>query len=145
MSENKNESAPAREHVSTYELAFPGRFLKAGLFQDKHVTLTVADAFMEELEGDKGKEKRLILHFKETDKELVANKTCAFAIKEMFGNRLADWLGKRVTFFPTTTQFGPKTVDCIRVWGSPDIPADIPVSARIGRKQYKATMHRVEK
>jgi hypothetical protein len=35
-------------------------------------------------------------------------------------------------------------VDCIRVYGSPDIPADIEVSERCGRKQLKTTLHAIK-
>jgi len=124
----------------TYEKAFPGRFLKAGLFNDKTVTLTIAKAYMEVLEGDKGKENKLILGFAGKDMELVCNKTNAFCLKELFGNKISTWVGKRVAFFPTKVAFGPKQVDAIRVAGSPDISADIEVSARIGRKNFKTVL-----
>lgn len=124
----------------TYERAFPGRFLKAGLFNDKTVILTITKAYMEVLEGDKGEENKLILGFAGKDKELICNKTNAFCLKEMFDNKIANWVGKRVAFFPTKVAFGKKQVDAIRIAGSPDIDADIEVKARIGRKNFKAVL-----
>ena len=35
------------EKELTYESAFPGRFLKAALFEGRQVTLTIESAFME--------------------------------------------------------------------------------------------------
>lgn len=128
------------ERELTYEAAFPGRFLKAALFSGKTVTLTIAKAYMEVLEGDKGKENKLILGFAGKDMELVCNKTNALCLKEMFDNKISNWVGKRVAFMPTKVAFGPKQVDAIRVAGSPDIAADVEVTARIGRKNFKAVL-----
>ena len=98
---------------------------------------------MEQLEGDKGVENKLILSFAGKTLQLVCNKTNALCMKEMFGNKVAAWLGKRVTFYPTETSFGPKKVDAIRIFGSPDLEADVEVAARIGRKNLKMTLRRV--
>ncbi len=127
----------------TYESAFPGRFLKAALFEGKHVTLVIEKAFMETLEGDKGKENKLILAFEGKAMQLVCNKTNAFCLKEMFTNKVAAWVGKRVTFYPTNVNFGPKKVDAIRIYGSPDIAENIEVQARIGRKNFTTTLHKM--
>jgi hypothetical protein len=128
----------------TYEAAFPGRFLKAALFEGKNVTLTIESAFLEILEGEKGKESKLILTFVGKTMQLVCNKTNALCIKEMFGNKIPAWIGKRIMFYPTHVAFGPKQVDAIRVYGSADIDADVEVTARIGRKNFKATMRAVK-
>ncbi len=61
----------------------------------------------------------------------------------MFTNKVAAWVGKRVTFYPTQVSFGPKKVDALRIYGSPDIAADIDVQARIGRKNFTATLHKM--
>lgn len=128
------------ERELTYEAAFPGRFLQAGILNGKQVVLTISKAYMEVLEGDKGKQNKLILAFAGKEMELVCNKTNAFCLKEMFDNKISAWVGKRVAFFPTKVAFGPKQVDALRIAGSPDIAADIEVSARIGRKNFKAVL-----
>ena len=126
---------------TTYDALFPGRFLKAGLFEGKQVTLTVKDANVEELEGDDGKKLKAILAFHETDTQLVLCKTNGICIKAMFGNILADWYGKKVTFFPSTWNGEP----AIRVWGSPEIEKDMPVSVQLPRrKPVQMVMHKVE-
>ena len=133
-------------HPKTFEEAFPSRFLKAALFDGKQVVLTVKDAYTEELEGDKGDKdekpkRKLILAFRERPLELVCCKTNAVCMKAMFGSKISDWIGKKISLFPTTTLFAGKTVDCIRIYGSPDIQAPIEIDERIGRKRVKMTLH----
>lgn len=127
---------------ATYDQLYPGRFLKAGLFEGKQVTLTIKDADLEELEGDKGKQVKAILTFEETQMGLVCCKTNGLCIKAMFGDKLSDWVGKKVTLFPSTWNGEP----AIRVWGSPDIQADLNVSVVLPRKKpIPMVMHKVER
>lgn len=127
----------------TYEAAFPGRFLKAALLNERNVTVEIERIYMEVLEGEKGEANKLIAKFSGKTMELVLCKTNALCVKEMFGSKVAGWLGKRITLTPTKVNFGPKKVDAIRIFGSPDIASPVEVAARIGRKQFKATMQRV--
>lgn len=46
---------------------------------------------------------------------LLLNKTNAKAIAQLYGKRPADWLGKWIQLYPTTTEVGGETRDCIRV------------------------------
>lgn len=110
---------------------YPNRFLKAGEFKGKKVTLTITEVRIEELEGDKGKQIKGIVSFKETPKRLALNKTNGILLREMFGRVLSDWTGKRVALFPDTWDGDL----CIRVWGSPDIEADIEVTVALPRKR----------
>jgi hypothetical protein len=74
--------------------------------------------------------------------QLVTPKTNGLCLKAMFGDKLADWVGKRVTLFPSTWNGEP----AIRVWGSPDIEKDINVSIQLPRrKPIPMVMHKVEK
>jgi hypothetical protein len=129
----------------TYSELYPGRFLKADLFKGKKVTLTIKNIDIEELTGEKGKEPKVVVSFSERPLEYVMPKTCGFALKRMFGNNPREWVGKRVTWYPTTTKFGRETVDCIRVWGSPDIATDMSITIPQGRKKpLEAVMHKVK-
>jgi hypothetical protein len=122
----------------TYDDLYPGRFLKAGNFDGRKVTLTVKDADLEELEGEDGTKPKAIIRFAETPRALVACKTNGLCIREMFGSSLAGWIGKRVTLFPSEWNGEP----CIRVWGSPDIERDMDVVVRLPRrKPFTMTMH----
>jgi hypothetical protein len=120
---------------------YPGRFLKAGDLKDKKVTLTIASVRVDELVGDKGPQIKGVIHFQQTEKEWALNKTNGICLKEMFGRKVQEWVGKRVTIFAAAWDGEP----CIRVWGSPDIEADRDVTVQLPRKRpFKMTMHKVE-
>jgi hypothetical protein len=124
----------------SFDDLYPGRFLKAGNFDGKKVTLKIRDYALEELEGDDGKKNKAIIYFEGTARQLVACKTNGLCIREMFGVNLPDWVGKRVTFFPSEWNGEP----CIRVWGSPDIEKDFDVEVKLPRrKPFRMRMHKV--
>lgn len=118
---------------------YPGRFLKAADLKGKKVTLKISGVKLEELIGDKGPQIKGLISFERTDKQLALNKTNGICLKDMFGKKVQEWIGKRVTLFPTTHNED----DCIRVWGSPDIKADKSVAISLPRKRpFQMTMHR---
>jgi hypothetical protein len=126
-----------------YHQAFPARFLEAAMLMGKQVLVTIEGARIQRLEGEKGEKDTLVLKFAGKEKEFVCNKTNGFCMKTMFGPSISKWIGKRIVIFPTKAEFGKKMVDAIRILGSPDISEDIPVSARIGRKQFRHTLKAV--
>ena len=80
----------------------------------KPVTYTIAAAEARELRG----EKKLILSFKETDKQLVLNKTNVGALVEKFGDvEPSALVGKRPTFATVPTQYQGKATKGIRIVG----------------------------
>jgi hypothetical protein len=124
-----------------FDQLYPGRFIKAGELLGKKVTLTITDVDVEDLIGEDNKPKaKATVSFRETEKQLVLCKTNGISIKAMFGKKLADWVGKRITVFPDTWNGEP----CIRIWGSPDIERDMEVEIALPRRRpFKKTMHRV--
>jgi len=128
---------------------YPGRFLKAGEFQGRKLTLKIARVSIDELVGEKGAKIKGVLTFERDDpkaaKDLALNKTNGFCLREMFGRHVQDWVGKRVTLFPTVIESGAfKGKDAIRIWGSPDIAQDIEVTITMPRKRpVVMTMHRM--
>jgi uncharacterized protein (DUF1810 family) len=58
---------------------------------------------------------RLLLHLRDQRKPLVLNRTNARSISELHGPDVDLWVGKSITLFATETDFGGKTVPCIRV------------------------------
>jgi hypothetical protein len=65
---------------------------------------------------------------------LLLNKTNAKAIAQLYGKRPADWVGKWIELYPTTTEVGGEVRDCIRVRNQ--IPAaDRPERPRKQNKQ----------
>lgn len=125
-----------------WDQLYPGRFIKAGNLLGKKATVTISSVDLDELEGDKGKKIKGIISFKESTLQLALNKTNGICLKAMFGRKLADWEGKRITLFPS--QWSGE--DCIRIWGSPDIEKDIQVTVALSRKKpFDMTMHKVVK
>ena len=116
-----------------YDKMYPKRFLKAGLFDKKDVTLTVASVRLEELEGNKGRETKGILAFKECKQQLVLNVTNGLCIKAMFGRETDAWVGKRITFYPMPIQSEFSDL-AIRVRGSPDLKSPVTFSLILARK-----------
>lgn len=126
-----------------FDQLYPGRFLKSGELLGKKVTVTIADVEIDELEGEKGKRVQGIIHLKGKNKQIVLNKTNGLCLKGMFGRKLGDWIDKRIVIFQDQTRFGSDTVDCIRIWGSPDIQRDIKVTITLPRrKPFEMTMHK---
>ena len=92
--------------------AFPSQFLKAADLQGRRATVTIAGVTMEDI----GSDTKPVLHFQGKDKGLVLNKTNANMITEIVGSdETDDWKGKRVTLYPTKTDFQGKRVDAIRI------------------------------
>jgi hypothetical protein len=114
--------------IQSFDSLYPGRFLKAGMFNGQPVTYTIKSIQHDEIEGEKGTEQKVVLTFQETPFEHVLPKINAVAIKAMFGPQVQEWVGKRVTLYGTTAIMPfPKKKDepCIRIFGSPDIKADV--------------------
>ena len=127
----------------TYSELYPGRFLKADMFKGKKVQLTIKDINIEELIGENNKkDPKVIVSFVERPLEYVMPKTNGFCLKRMFGDDPHSWIGKRVVWYPTKTKFGREDVDCLRIWGSPDIKEDMEITVPQGRKKrWETVMH----
>jgi len=83
----------------------------------RDVTITVEKVIGGELRGENNKKsKKPICHIKGKTKKLALNVTNCKTIEALTGTPdPAEWAGIRITIFPTTTDFGGKTVECIRV------------------------------
>lgn len=132
--------APHKKPVD-YDELFPGRFLKAGLLHGRQITLTIADVDTDSLPQDDGKMKtKGIVLFEKTDKGLALNSTNGQCLKAMFGRKVQQWIGKRVTLKPDKDR-DPKNgrglVDCIRIAGSPDIPETMTIQIELPRRKPK--------
>ncbi len=113
-----SESDPKAE--THWKLLFPSEFLAAADLRGRDYALTIASVSVDELPlaGTTKKERRPVLRFKETPKKVVLNKTNAKAIAKTLGNHTVEWVGKKVTLYPTMTKFGGADVECIRVRGA---------------------------
>ena len=102
------------------ELMFPSDYLKASDFQGKNVVLTITKVESDKvMTSEGGKKQKYILHFQETEKMFILNKTNAKAIAKILAEPKAVlWPGKQVTLYPTECEAFGEIVDCIRVKGA---------------------------
>lgn len=98
-----------KEHLYAYDL------------DGREVTAQIEKVYAGELMGEKGrKSKKPMIKFVGKEKKLALNKTNGKTIAKLYGKDTDEWVGKWITFYPTTTDFGGETVDCIRI--KPNIP-----------------------
>lgn len=82
----------------------------------RDVTLQIEKVFAGEVQGEKGrKSKKPIIKFVGKDKKLAVNKTNGKTIAALYGKETEQWVGQGLTLYPTTTDFGGETVECIRI------------------------------
>lgn len=104
-----------------YRTMFDSDYLFAFHLQGREVTLKIARVESGLVKGEKGKKDRKpVVYFAGKEKGLALNKTNGKTIAGLYGNDTAQWIGKLVTLYPTTTEFGRETVDCIRI--RPGVP-----------------------
>jgi hypothetical protein len=122
-----------REHLGAWDLA------------GRDVTVTISTVRPGSVGGHKGrkKDRKPIISFAKTEKTLCCNVTNAKTIAGMYGPDVREWVGKRITLYPTTTTFGAETVDCIRIRpvvpsGKPRGVKSQPVDAEMRAKQEAA-------
>src|SRR5688572_24665427 len=99
----------------------------------REVTLTIKKAYAGELVGEKGRKTRKpFLEFVEpkSKKKLALNKSNGKTIARLYGTDATKWEGKQITLYPTTTEFGGETVECIRI--RPVVPGAAPSGQKEG-------------
>lgn len=89
---------------------FPSKYLKAADFDGDQV-LTIEKVTREDFEGDF----KPIVYFKETEKELVLNKTNFKTIANLHGQDSDSWAGQKIQLFTTEVDFKGEQVLAIRV------------------------------
>jgi len=118
----------------TIDELYPSPFLKAADLNGD-TTLTITDLSMEKM--GQSNEEKLVLYFRElVGKSLVLNKTNSKTIGKLYGSRVGDWRGKRITLFPTDVSFRGDMVPTIRI--RPVVPASAPAGAAVVSHQAPA-------
>lgn len=93
------------------ELCPPPHLEAADFSGDTEVTIAgVAFSEVGEEKQTKG-----VLKFAEYSRSMVLNRTNLKRIIAQHGNETDSWVGKKITLYPSETDFAGKTVDCIRV------------------------------
>lgn len=60
-------------------------------------------------------ERKGVLYFVEEDRGMVLNRTNLKRLVVLHGNETDSWIGRRVEVYASETDFGGKTVPCLRV------------------------------
>lgn len=108
-------------------------YLYAFDLDGREVTITIEKVLAGELQGDKGRKTRKpMIAIVGKTKKLALNKTNGKTIASLYGTDTDEWAGKQITIYPTTTDFGGETVECIRV--RPTVPTPIKTKGGNGRK-----------
>ena len=116
---------------------FPSPYIKAADLQGQEVSVVVDTIKMEEVGHPK--ESRPVCYFAGHTKGMVLNVTNSGTIVSMYGENTAEWNGRPITLFPTTTEFGGRTVPCIRVRPAPpQMPQSVAVQTPVQLPQPPA-------
>jgi len=112
--------------------AFPSKYIRPTDLNGRDYTLTIDRVEM----GKIGTDMKAILYFRGTEKALALNVTNKNAIKAAYGKETNAWPGKKITLYPTTTEYHGEIKDCVRVRIARDqetLPTDkAPVGAEGG-------------
>jgi hypothetical protein len=95
---------------------FPGNYLKAADLADGARILKIESVKLEKM-GDG--EHKPVINFVEEKQGLVGNKTNCNVLVALYGDDTSEWVGKKIQLIATTTEFGGRTVDCIRLRAPP--------------------------
>lgn len=106
----------ATEHKTHWRKIAGKEFLIGEMLDGKEVTLTIDHATQEEVQSQKGKEKKAVIYFKGTTQKMVANVTNMKAIaKELGSPYVEDWAGKQITLIPVSGRFFGEEQEVIRI------------------------------
>ena len=111
--------------MSDIRLMFPSEYVAAPDLKGKDVVLTITRVSQETIKTSGGDEMKPLIYFEETaaaakktgtkEKRLVLNKTNMNSIADMYGYEADEWVGKKITVYPTTCSAFGDTVDCVRI------------------------------
>ncbi len=123
---------------------FPSKYLSAADLNEQDLIVTIQGVEPVRLKGRDGgpDETKLVAHFHGQEKGLLLNKTNAQTIANLYGDETDDWIGERITLFPTTVQFQGQMTEAIRV--RPRRPKDAvrPKAAPAARAHVEPEQHR---
>ena len=145
MSKQAAKEGEKRSLPGSYSEMYPNRFVKADMLKGQKVTLTIKTITGEGLMSeDGGANLEWVVAFAERPLEFVMNKTNAFCLYRMFGGDPHSWINRKITLFPTTVKAFGQVQPCIRIWGSPDLAEEMPITVPQGRKKaLEMVMHKV--
>lgn len=106
--------------MADYMTMFDSEYIGAWDLMGRDVVVTISRVQGMTITGEGGKKnKKPVIWFEGKEKGCICNKTNAKAISGMYGRDTSQWIGKRITLYPTQTQVGSETKECIRVRPTP--------------------------
>ena len=94
---------------------YPSKYLSASDLKGKRLKATIAKVTIEEFTNDGEKQNKPIVHFKETIKPFVANKTNVNILAKLCGDDTDDWVGKPIGLRMELVSFKGKVTELVRV------------------------------
>lgn len=91
----------------------PSPHIEAADLQGKDVTVTIKSVGFAEVGAEQ--ERKGIVFFEEFDRGFVINRTNLKRVIALHGSDTDEWVGKKIILYPSETDFGGKTVPCLRV------------------------------
>jgi len=91
----------------------PSPHLEAADLAGGDKVVTIRDVDFHEVGEEKAT--KGVVYFREYKRALVLNRTNLKRIIGLYGNETDEWVGKQITLYPSETDFGGRTVPCIRV------------------------------
>lgn len=81
------------------------------------LVLTIDHVARDDVQNERGHEKKMTLHFKEGDyKPMICNTTNAKAISKAYGStKVEDWGNKKIAIYKATISAFGQTQECLRV------------------------------
>ena len=91
------------------------------------LVLTIDHVSRDDVQNEKGREKKMALHFKERDyKPMICNTTNAKAISKAYGStKVEDWENKKIGIYKATISAFGQQQECLRVRDYPPKSDDI--------------------
>lgn len=83
----------------------------------KDTVLTIDHVEKNDVQNEKGREKKMALHFREAGyKPMICNTTNAKAITKAYGSpKVEDWENKRIALYKATISAFGQTTECVRI------------------------------
>ena len=98
---------------------FPSKYVGHTDLQGQDVTVIAHLVVLEDINSDdaerKGRTQKPVLYFVGMTKGLILNKTNASRIADLYGPETAHWIGQPITLYSAETEYGGKSVKCVRV------------------------------
>ncbi|NDV68560.1 hypothetical protein [Dysgonomonas sp. 25] len=114
-------------------------YIGAYSLDGQDLTVEITKVEVRRVKGEGGKEEDCTVAELRGQKPFIINRTNAKTITKIYGSPyIEDWVGKKITLYPTTTKVAGEVVECLRV--RPVMPKETTFDAEIeaDKKQLEA-------